>query len=217
MNFAKDVENHSMTIEADNGVHRSLRFGEGNSFCHYFRINTWPGHLCISGDMGTYVFSRTEDMFRFFRGDAINLGYWSEKIQSESLFGSGVREYKPEILVASVMDWVERCDPEAKEEIEEDLIPQLEGVHEAEAIRAIYEYRGKVCFSDFICDLGSHCYSDYTVHFVWCCEAIRWAIEVYDAETSVKCTAYPVNGCAHPQFCKDGCNGRPASVNGAPK
>ena len=26
-------------------------------------------------------------------------------------------------------------------------------------------------------------------------------------ETSVKCTAYPINGCAHPQFCKDGCKG----------
>ena len=24
-----------------------------------------------------------------------------------------------------------------------------------------------------------------------------------------KCTAYPFNGCAHPQFCQDGCKGQP--------
>ena len=27
--------------------------------------------------------------------------------------------------------------------------------------------------------------------------------------TSNKCTAYPINGCSHPQFCKDGCKGQP--------
>jgi hypothetical protein len=28
----------------------------------------------------------------------------------------------------------------------------------------------------------------------------------------VTCTAYPLNGCAHPQFCQDQCVGRPIRV-----
>jgi hypothetical protein len=29
----------------------------------------------------------------------------------------------------------------------------------------------------------------------------------------INCTAYPLNGCAHPQFCKDQCNGRPVKIS----
>lgn len=31
---------------------------------------------------------------------------------------------------------------------------------------------------------------------------------------TTKCTAHPLNGCAHPQFCKDGCAGRPIKAGG---
>lgn len=81
--FAKDVENHQMQVLVDDEVHRSLLFKQPDTGNMYFRINTWPNHLCISGDMGTFVFSRLHDMFAFFRGDKEpNLGYWSEKLEA---------------------------------------------------------------------------------------------------------------------------------------
>ena len=183
--FAKDVENHSMTVELDNGVHRSLYFGKGRDSCQHFRINTWPGHLCISGDMGTYVFERLDDMFEFFRGDRVNLHYWSEKVQSQSVFGEGVMEYKPEVLLGTIRDYISGQSQEVQDEVLEELSPYISSDYGAqEAFRQIYEYSGPVNFSDFTSDISSGCYQDYTVHYQWCCEAIRWAVEMYDAETS---------------------------------
>lgn len=95
------LRRHQMTIEHDEGEHRSLYFGRPGSSAYHFRINTWPGHLCISGDMGTYVFSRLRDMFEFHaNGDdwaampiRINASYWAEKIQHGSSGGRGSVQY----------------------------------------------------------------------------------------------------------------------------
>jgi hypothetical protein len=78
----------------DNGMFRCLRFDKGGSFNMHFNLTTWPGYLCISGDMGCFVFSRLDDMFDFFRTEPrklhdgtqrtlpINPSYWGEKAQA---------------------------------------------------------------------------------------------------------------------------------------
>lgn len=89
--FLKDVAEHQLHVIRDDGVNRHIRFKKPGTSCYYFDLITWPGHLCYTGDMGTYVFQRTEDMFEFFRQDreynqrhgralSINLGYWAEKL-----------------------------------------------------------------------------------------------------------------------------------------
>jgi hypothetical protein len=89
--FLRDVADHQMIVLRDDGVNRHVRFKQPDSGNMYFDLITWPGHLCYTGDMGTYVFQRTEDMFGFFRTDreynrqrgrrlTINLGYWTEKL-----------------------------------------------------------------------------------------------------------------------------------------
>lgn len=181
MDFKENMADHQMTVENDNGVHRSLYFGKpGSGHCH-FRVNTWPGHLCISGDMGTYVFSRVEDMFEFFRGDGVNLQYWAEKVQAESIFGRGVMEYKPDTLKMHLQDWLGEREDAA--EILDAVSPYLSSDYSAdEAIRRIYECDG---MSDFVCDLSDRCYKDYTTYYRWCCEAIIWAIGMYDTEKQI--------------------------------
>jgi len=181
--FEEAVKDHSMVIELDSGVHRSLYFSNNGGSVYHFRINTWPGHLCISGDMGTYVFSRLEDMFEFFRGDKVNLSYWSEKIQSESRFGSGVMEFSQEKLVEQVREWVADTSSDVRDEVEESLIPYITDVGEGAALNEIYNFSGTANFSDFFTDLSPWCYRNYTVHFEWCCEAIVWAIKKYDEES----------------------------------
>ena len=65
--FLDDVKNHQISIIKDDGLHRFIRFKRPDSTSYWFDLITWPEFLCISGDCGTYVFSRTEDMFKFFR------------------------------------------------------------------------------------------------------------------------------------------------------
>ncbi len=65
--FLKDVANHEMQIIRDDGVQRHLRFKKPGTMCYHFDLITWGGHLCYTGDMGTYVFTRVHDMFDFFR------------------------------------------------------------------------------------------------------------------------------------------------------
>lgn len=81
--FLKNTENHTLKIEMDSGVHRSLLFSKLGSSVYHYRITTWPGHLCISGDMGTFVFCRLHDMFDFFEQGTplkINPSYWGGKL-----------------------------------------------------------------------------------------------------------------------------------------
>lgn len=91
--FLKDVESHVMEIIKEDGLHRHIRFRKPGTMCMHFDLITWPGYLCYTGDMGTYVFRRLEDMFQFFRADreyaqsrgkqlGINLGYWAEKLEA---------------------------------------------------------------------------------------------------------------------------------------
>ena len=69
--------------------YRHLLFRQPNSGNMWFEIITWPDSLMIRGDMGSWSFSRVQDMFTFFRSDQlkINPSYWTEKIDSESRFG----------------------------------------------------------------------------------------------------------------------------------
>ncbi len=91
--FLKDVESHVMEIIKEDGLHRHIRFRKPGTMCMHFDLITWPGYLCYTGDMGTFVFRRLEDMFQFFRADreyaqsrgkqlGINVGYWAEKLEA---------------------------------------------------------------------------------------------------------------------------------------
>ena len=81
--FERDIGKHEMQIIRDDGVFRHVRFKRPDTICMYFDLITWPGCLCYTGDMGTYVFQRLEDMFVFFRRypdyeqGNMSMGYWA--------------------------------------------------------------------------------------------------------------------------------------------
>ncbi|MFI7468203.1 hypothetical protein [Nonomuraea sp. NPDC049646] len=81
--FARETRLHRLTVLNDDGLYRHLR-SRGRRGLYWFDIVTWPGSLAIRGDLNdAYVFSRTPDMFQFFRAnrsDEINPGYWAEKL-----------------------------------------------------------------------------------------------------------------------------------------
>lgn len=193
--FLKDVRNHKMVVEIDQGVHRSIRFMSPSTSAYYFRLVTWPGHLSISGDMGDFVFARLPDMFEFFRDDGmknrINLGYWAEKLKAHDKI-SGHREFSTDFFKKAIRERFDQWpfdDDEQKAEALSNLEDQWDGLLGAtpeslqEAISAAEQYTCPVTGNGFS-EMWDYRLEDYTFHFVWCCRAIVWGIKQYDLAKS---------------------------------
>lgn len=189
--FPKDIAQHVMTVEVDNGVHRCLHFGRPGSGAHSFRVVTWPGHLYIGGDCDDFVFTRLLDMFEFFRSDKgrVNLSYWSDKLTAAAK-SSGYEKYSAqrfrEAIGQRLTDWLEGEDLEPDEidalteQVEDEVLSRADdGEQAAHTAARDFRYKGEEVFTDFWeTDL-----SEYTYGFTWACHAIVWAIQQYDALT----------------------------------
>ena len=124
--FLKDVSRHEMKIIRDEGLYRHLRFISPDSVNKYFDIITRPGNLCYTGDMGTYVFKRLEDMLYFFDdGDddkvCANYGYWAQKVESESVFGEGIRQYSEDEFRSQIKECFDRWKQDYMEEVIDEV------------------------------------------------------------------------------------------------
>ncbi len=210
--FLHDAREHQMSILMDNGLYRHLRFKRPTGSAYWFDIVTWPGRLCISGDMGTYVFNRLEDMFEFFRTDrrdwsfnpnglSINPGYWAEKIDAVDKHGD-FKVFNPETFRKEIKrwfdEWVEHRQPEdddsqekitsfneQKQELWEEL--ELYVLGEADdgedaAYRAASEFSCEAAKDFRLSDFYEVDCREYTFHYLWCCYAIVWGIQQYDAK-----------------------------------
>lgn len=102
--FRADTADHVMEVALDQGLYRHLRFRKPGTGFNWFELITTPGQLTFRGDMGTYVFTRNEDMFAFFEGSGgrTNASYWAEKVQAQDIH-SPVREYSKDLFVERVL------------------------------------------------------------------------------------------------------------------
>lgn len=195
--FLGNVENHEMHIVNDDGVNRFVRFRNKERSSYWFDLITWNGCLCISSDCGTFVFSRLEDMFEFFRTDKeyqkkhlgkiiINTGYWEEKLTAVS-HRNGTKEYSHKELVINMKqyikdrwefdDWAQMR--EVWKDIKDDLLCYIEGNNEDVALDRVYNYRSDYGHTfEEIWDYGSP--TEYTFDYLWCIYAISWGIAQYD-------------------------------------
>ena len=192
--FLKNVKDHQIKILKDDRVYRHIKCNKPGTWNMGFEIITFPNGLLFTGDMGTYEFERTNDMFSFFRsgideeGDInINPYYWSEKCLAESVFGQGIEKFDSELFIENVTDYFnsyfEDNNSEEKqlvwEEIENQILNGEE--YEWELISALnnfttYGIDTKFDFTDFWEDP----YESKTYHFIWCLYAIVWTIKEYD-------------------------------------
>ena len=194
--FLRDVVEHEMVVIRDNGVSRHLRFHKPGTYCMHFDLITWPGYLCYTGDMGTYVFQRLEDMFEFFRTDrkhmhlrdgktlAINLSYWGEKLEAVDRHG-GYREWSKEKFEARVREdftrWLEDEEIARTDELQDRFDAEVLGAMEDGKVAAYqaaqgFEIDGWFPFQDWW-EVNS---DEYTSQFIWCCYALAWGIQKYD-------------------------------------
>lgn len=141
--FLASAGSHQLTrVHLDQGNHRHISFrsvdedGQRSGF-YWYELVTWPGNLVFRGDMGTFVFNRVDDMFKFFRTPACwdlpfpapNLHYWSEKLVGPTDGRASVQEYQQELLMAEVWEQVEEFIDEHKVDLDNpDEIRQHIGV-----------------------------------------------------------------------------------------
>lgn len=191
--FLKDVKNHKMIIIKDDSLYRHIRFKRPDTKNMEFDLITWPDHLMFTGDMGSYAFTRTEDMFYFFvpkteylkdfEKTNINLFYWEEKVLSQSIFGNGIREFNSENFNEQIKEhffeyeWEEKTEEE-KEELWKEIEYEVTGDDEYECIERIRNFKNeKIKFDSYSFFEGYR--EPYTYHYIWCCHAIVWGILTY--------------------------------------
>ncbi|TKB53282.1 hypothetical protein [Ferrimonas aestuarii] len=181
--FLKDVTNHQLTVLLNNGVYRHIRLMEPGCSNMYFDIVTYPGYLVFCGDMGSYVFTRVQDMFTFFRGDEPNPRYWSEKLEAVDSSSSGKRsgdckDFEWEVFER---DLLELCDSlEQKAWLSEELSGADQDEYGAVEFLRNFDDDNEVNLS-LTDDWG--CIPDgkvWSYRFLWACFAIPWAIEQFD-------------------------------------
>ena len=187
--FIKDIADHQMTVKLDSGIYRHLRFQQPKTSNMWFDIVTWPGVLTIHGDMGTWTFSRVEDMFTFFRDEKmrINPSYWGEKLRG-GVHGGRISAmvWDKDVLEKQVMDSLDNYDLDDadRKALTEELKDQIFNCEEKyEVIMAIRDFRCKLPtrgdFSFDLCEFPSG--KEYCYHFIWCLYAIVWSIQQWDA------------------------------------
>lgn len=195
--FASDTDEHLMTVLHDDGLYRHVRFKAPGTGFYWFELVTWPGYLSITGDMGAFTFTRSRDMFEFFRaGLDINPGYWGEKAvagevkaYSEDTF----REWVAEEMANAREDKPDLEWENIAARIEEEVLSES-GYHEC-AIPAVESWNssygtGRETGFTFYTDEGVD-FTDFTHRFLWCCHAIQWGIAEYDARRTVVAARTP--------------------------
>lgn len=182
--FAEDVRHHQMTVVQANGVHRHLQFKRPGTSVYRFNIITWPGSLCIEGDMGCYVLSRLHDMFDFFRTDrgAINQSYWAEKVVSQCRT-DGLKEFCQASFVRHAVEtyrehWRGRgAWSDQLEGFKALRMDVLDAEDEGDMHRRLRDFSWKGF--EFHDSWEWQPYR-YTFRFIWCLRAIAWAIQQWD-------------------------------------
>ncbi|WP_270830670.1 hypothetical protein [Aeromonas sp. QDB03] len=183
--FLRDTSEHTMKVHRDDGLYRHLEFSNRGSSVYRFDLVTWPGHLTVCGDMGTWAFSRTADMFKFFGGNfekGVNPRYWGEKLQmgasgrrdeicmefDEESFKSGLRE-----LLAEYQE-----EPDDASDFAIAINEILEGdySHEHQACQAIYDSD----LPDPYELMEGLTMKRYSHHYLWILHAIVWGIQQYN-------------------------------------
>jgi hypothetical protein len=176
-----------MQVFRDDDLYRHLRFSRTGSNANFdwFDILTWPGKLIITGDRGTYVFSRMADMFTFFRSRSepkdgsisINPRYWAEKCIAADR--DGIQQFSPEYFTARINEWLDEAEvsDSIREAVKEEVLSCAdEGEQRAMIAAHDFEHDGFSFRNWWEVDCKV-----FTFQFLWICYAIAWGIQQYDA------------------------------------
>lgn len=192
--FTRDTPNHEMTVLHDDGLYRHIRFKAplpGQYSEYWYDLITVPHVLIFRGDGESFVFSRLEDMFEFFRSGIwkdgcrhINPGYWEEKLTSSR---EAARTYSIDLfnkIVTEILTEAETDYPgitDAWNEHANDYNTEYEDSARAALDDFEYQPEGATGEPFRFEDCWEDGFRDFDWWYLWACHAILWGIAQYDA------------------------------------
>lgn len=208
--FVRETAKHEMTVLHDDGLYRHLRFVQpkSGSSCYWFDLITVPGALIFRGDGESFVFSRLEDMFQFFRSGVmkdgsvqINPGYWSGKLTSDR---ASCMRYSEKLFTQKVTEYLAECEEDTPGVTAawHKHLTEFSGDYDTS-----YEESARQALNDFeflpegdkgqpftFEDTWEWSFRDYDWWFLWACYGICWGIQQYDAAKAPKAETVAVSG-----------------------
>jgi hypothetical protein len=192
--FARDIRDHVMEIRHDDGLYRHVVFKRPDTVCMMFSICTMPGRLIYAGDMGCFVFERTQDMFEFFGHGGErepNFGCWHEKLVAIDRSGSEEHDSDRfrENLEIYLTDELTADQREEVVEFIDNVVSEFDANNPHVAYQSVYEFsldehpKNRM---QFFQDFFEHSDMIYTLRYEWACHAIQWGIRKYDEHKSVQ-------------------------------
>lgn len=186
--FLSDVRTHQMAVEHDDGVYRSVRFARPGTSAYHFVLTSWPGHIAMSGDMGSLVLSRVRDMFAWCDGSTmrVDMHYWHEKAVATSA-RSDPLEYDERLFEQAVRDDFRlhgfrsfRSARAVWNDVKDDLLECLPE-HQHEAVARAMSFRAETDDGDVfeMPDFWETRLRSFSFGFIWQCYAIRWGARRY--------------------------------------
>ena len=177
--FDEDTAGSVMKVLRDEGLYRHLLFKVPGTSFGWYELHTAPNLLTFNGDYGTFVFSRIDDMFQFFRGN-INPRYWGEKM----ITGAPITEYEPDRFVEAVTEHFDdhadyyNVTGDAKtvlwEAIEDEVLDEKD--YEETARQALNDFHhGDFRFED----TWEWDFHEYQTQYLWALHAIVDGIRRY--------------------------------------
>lgn len=164
--IANDLANHEITQLHGDGLYRHWRCKKPGTSSLYFDVITWPGFMCVTGDMGEYLFCRTRDMVEFMRSSCMSYGYAAEKCVAHR---GEIYEFSPQLL----KEWLGECEAEATEEGDEERLEKIAEVRRSYGEYEIEHDAFKAIYETGLDDDPPRC-RQFTYHFLWILHAIKW-------------------------------------------
>jgi hypothetical protein len=177
--FPVRIKNHRVDAIMENDLYRHYRCWDGYSSNDSFTIVTSPGILVYTGDMGTYVFERTENMIAFMGRACRDIDYSAEKCVAadrdgimkftEEAFHREIAYRKETLIEYAKDDQVELSD-KVKEAFQVLDDTELEYGGHLDYATACTAIRDSELWDD--CDFPE--LREYTFRFRFCLRAIDW-------------------------------------------
>jgi hypothetical protein len=187
--IAKDLAQHVITARHVHGLYRHYRCQKPGSWNMAFDVVTWPGSLCYTGDMGDYLFQRTDDMIAFMRGSCMSYSYAAEKCVAHD---GRLMEWSEEAFKQTLADRLKEGEEgdgnftvvRNGERVMESIANAIEEIKDAYSNYGSPHDAEKAMYESGLWDDMPRC-KEYTVHFLWCLHALQWfCANVEKAETA---------------------------------
>jgi hypothetical protein len=174
---------HEFSIRVATAEFKLLEGKKDGTNDERFQVATWGGHLCVTGDMGDYLFKRSDVGILGWIADTRDIDYIHSKLVapkvakefSLDLFKLRAQEY----AVGFIREHIDSMSLDTLRRFLEkfDDVMEVGTPHEAMEAAASFTFNEVVVLGH---DMLRGCEA-YNSHFLWCVDAAKWAALRYIA------------------------------------